>query len=124
MSCQYIKDHYNVLADIGRRVIVDGKPGIIAADRGHYIGVNFDEDKPGVIHNCHPTWEVEYLEMGTIRQLTKSQQRYRRYLEYGEGFNSFIDYCRWDSDPDRTWNGGIDHEYLINSCITDSSGCY
>jgi hypothetical protein len=41
-------------------------------------------------------------------KLKKSKERYQRYLEYGDGFNSFLDYCRWDSDPSRSWNGGRD----------------
>ena len=103
---EYIKQYYGVPADIGRRVVVNGKPGIIAKDCGNYIGVNFDDDKPGVISNCHPTWKVEYLDMGKIRQPTRSQARYQRFREYGDGFHSFIDYCRWDSEPERSWNGG------------------
>lgn len=63
---EYCKKYYGVPADIGRRVLVNGEPGIIAVDRGNYIGVNFDKDKPGIISNCHPTWEVEYLEMGKV----------------------------------------------------------
>ena len=51
MDCPYVKEHYKVPAEIGRRVVVDGKPGIIAEDRGHYIGVNFDADKLGIIRN-------------------------------------------------------------------------
>ena len=121
---EYIKRHYSVPADIGRRVIVDGRPGIIAEDRGNYIGVNFDSDKPGVISNCHPTWKVEYLDIGKIRKLSRSQERYKRYLEYGDCFSNFIDFCRWDSSPDRTWHGGIDRELLINKCFSDSQGCY
>jgi len=46
---EYIKDNYHVPAQIGRRVIVYGKPGIIIEDRGHHLGVNFDEDRPGGI---------------------------------------------------------------------------
>lgn len=104
MNCEYVRDYYGVPAEIGRVVIVNGKPGIIVEDRGHYLGVNFDDDKPGIISNCHPTWKVEYLGLGTVRKQTKSQQRYRRYLEYGECFENFIEYCRWDADPERTWN--------------------
>ena len=104
MECGYVKDYYQVPADIGRLVLVNDQHGIIAEDRGNYIGVNFDSDKPGIISNCHPTWKVEYLEMGSIRQPTKSQQRYQRFLEYGDGFHSFIDYCRWDAGPERSWN--------------------
>jgi len=64
---EYIRIAYGVPAEIGRRVTVSGKPGIIAKDCGSYIGVNFDSDKPGVIRNCHPTSEVQYLDMGKIR---------------------------------------------------------
>lgn len=104
MSCEYARDYYRVPAEIGRRVLVNEKPGIIAEDRGHYIGVNFDDDKPGVVSNCHPEWKVEYLKMGTVRKPTKSQKRYQRYHEYGDCFDSFIDFCRWDSEPERSWN--------------------
>lgn len=79
-NCQYVKDYYGVNADIGRRVNVYGKDGIIAEDRGNYIGVNFDSDKPGVVMNCHPTSEVAYLEMGKIRKMTRSQARYQAFL--------------------------------------------
>lgn len=104
IDCKYVRENYGVPAEIGRRVTVYGKSGIIAEDRGHYIGVNFDADKPGVIKNAHPTDEVEYHEIGSIRQPSRSSQRYQRYLEYGDGFESFLDYCRWDSEKERSWN--------------------
>jgi hypothetical protein len=85
---------------------VNGRAGIIAEDCGHHIGVNFDDDKPGSISHCHPTWEVEYLGMGKVRQMTRSQKRYRRFREYGDMFDSFIDFCRWHDSPERSWNGG------------------
>lgn len=102
--CQYIKDYYQVPADIGRKVVVDGKSGIIAKDMGNYIGVNFDDDKPGEVFPCHPTWKVEYGEMGKVRKQSRAQERYKRYLEYGDSFHSFIDFCRWDASPEREWN--------------------
>ena len=104
MHCEYVREHYGVPAQIGRRVMVSGKPGIIIADRGHYIGVNFDDDKPGHVSNAHPTSEVEYLEMGRVRKPTQAQARYQRYLEYGDGFDTFLDFCRWDAQPERSWN--------------------
>jgi hypothetical protein len=104
MQFDYVKQHYGVPAEIGRRVTVNGKPGIIAADRGHYIGVNFDADKPGVIKNAHPTSDVVYLEMGKVRQPSRWAARYQRYHEYGDGFKSFLDYCRWDAAQGRSWN--------------------
>jgi hypothetical protein len=104
MRCEYVKEFYGVPADIGRRVIVNGEPGIIAKDCGNYIGVNFDKDKPGVISNCHPAWEVQYLEMGKIRKMTRSQERYQRWLEYGDSFDEFIQFCYWDASPERSWN--------------------
>lgn len=89
MNCEYVREHYAVPAEIGRRVVVYGKPGIIAEDRGHYIGVNFDAYKPGAISNCHPTSEVVYGEMGTIRKMSRSQKRYRDYLKVSGCYESF-----------------------------------
>lgn len=80
MNCEYVRQYYGVPARIGRRVMVYGKPGIIAEDRGHYIGVNLDTDKPGQVSNYHPTDKVEYLDMGKVRKMTRSQQRYHDYL--------------------------------------------
>ena len=97
MSCEYIKQAYKVPAEIGRRVLVYGKPGIITADRGHYIGVTLDTDKPGRVSNYHPTDGVEYLEMGAVRKLTRSQQNYRNFLDADCGF-SFSEWMRFKSD--------------------------
>lgn len=35
---------------------------------------------------------------------SKSKQRYQRYLEYGDGFDSFLDFCYWDADQGRKGN--------------------
>lgn len=37
-------------------------------------------------------------------KLTRSQERYARFLEYGDVFDSFLSYCRWDAQPERSWN--------------------
>lgn len=95
-NCEYVCQHYGVPAAIGRRVVVYGKPGIIAEDRGHYIGVNFDSDKPCVVRNAHPTSVVEYGEMGVVRKMTRSQRRYNDWLNADSGLR-FIDWCRKDS---------------------------
>lgn len=95
MNCEYVRQNYGVPAEIGRRVMVNGKSGIIAADRGHYIGVNFDTDKPGVICNAHPTADVDYLEMGTIRPMSQAQRRYQDYLEVADCFENFADFLRY-----------------------------
>jgi hypothetical protein len=92
MSFEYVRKYYGVPACIGRRVKVDGQPGIIAEDRGHYIGVNFDSDKPGHIENAHPTWKVEYLGMGKIRKMTRSQARYQKYLDVSDCYESFAEF--------------------------------
>lgn len=49
--------------------------------------------------------------VGDIKQakkISRSKQRYQRYLEYGDMFNSFIEFCYWDGNPARSWNGGVD----------------
>lgn len=94
MSCEYVRQFYGVPAEIGRRVRVSGKPGIISADRGQYIGVTFDSEKPSVVHNAHPTSEVEYLGLGALRRLTRSQMRYRAYLDVADVYENFGHYLR------------------------------
>ena len=96
MNFSYVRSYYGVPAEIGRRVRVYGRLGTIVADRGHYIGVNFDEDKPNVVKNVHPTSEVAYLGLGNIREMTKAQERYARYRECAECFDSFLAFCRYE----------------------------
>jgi hypothetical protein len=95
--CAYVRQAYGVPADIGRRVTVDGKPGIIAADRGAHLGVTFDDQRPGDIATCHPTWRVVYGEMGTLRPVSRSRARWLRYLEVGDCFASFREFLAYES---------------------------
>ena len=44
------------------------------------------------------------LESPKPPKVSRSKQRYRRYLEFGDCFESFLDFCRWDAAPDRSWN--------------------
>lgn len=92
---EYIRNAYRVPAEIGRRVVIDGKPGVIAEDRGAYIGVVLDENPPNRIRPYHPTHLVEYGEMGEVRKMTRSQQRYRDYLEVADCFDGFGDYLEY-----------------------------
>ena len=102
---EYCKKAYNVPSDIGRRVEYKGVGGIIHNDGGNYVSVNLDSEKPGKTVTIHPTDDdLKYLEMGKFRKPTKSQARYSRYLSYGDGFESFIDFCYWDADKERSWN--------------------
>ena len=94
MSCEYVRKHYDVPACIGRRVLVYGKPGIISEDRGNYIGVTLDTDKPGRVSNYHPTDHVEYLGMGEVRQPTRSQKNYQDYLRSDCG-HTFAEWMRF-----------------------------
>ena len=96
-NCGYVRDYYGVPASIGRRVKYRDLGGIIAEDRGHYIGVNFDSDKPGDISSVHPTDEnLEYLGMGKIRNMTRSQKNYQDYLrsEVDETFAEYMGFNR------------------------------
>lgn len=94
---EYIKSYYKVDPFIGQKIIHRGNPGIIVEDRGHYLGVNFDADKPGVVKSVHPTDEVIYGEPGVIRKMTRSQKRYQEYLR-SDGFDNFkhyLEYHEW-----------------------------
>lgn len=92
MSFEYIKEYYNVPAEIGRRVTVNGRPGIIVEDKGNYIGVNFDHEKVTVVRSCHPEWEVVYGGIGKPRKMSPGQKRYQEYLrsEYEDGFAAWL----------------------------------
>ena len=39
-----------------------------------------------------------------VTKLSKAKARYQRYLEYGDCFESFINYCYWDALPEHEWN--------------------
>jgi hypothetical protein len=41
------------------------------------------------------------------KKISKSKQRYNRYLSYGDGFKSFLDYCYWDASKERSWNKSV-----------------
>ena len=91
----YIKKTYKIPAEIGREIIFEGnKKGVIAQDKGNYIGVNFYNNKPGVISILHPTYEIEYLPtFANIRKPTRSQQRYQDFLDADSGL-SFIEWIK------------------------------
>lgn len=97
MNCDYVRRYYQVPACIGRKIEFRGKKGIIVEDRGNYIGVTFDNEKPGCISNLHPTYRVKYLGMGKIRKMTRAQARYREYLD-SECAISFAEWLGVDSD--------------------------
>lgn len=81
---EYVRNSYNVPACFGRRVIAYGN-----------------------VNNYHPVDGIEYLPAtGKVRKPGRSQARYLRYIEYGDCFDSFLDFCRWDAEPERSWNGG------------------
>lgn len=81
MSFEYINKSYGVNACVGRRVIIDGEPGVIVGTHGAYIVVNPDHLKPYQTANYHPTWRVEYLGIGKVRKMTAGQKRYQEYLD-------------------------------------------
>ena len=39
-------------------------------------------------------------------KVSRSKKRYQRFLEYGDCFDSFLDFCYWHDDKNRQWNGG------------------
>jgi len=98
MNCEYVQKYYNVPACIGRKISYKGRNGIIAEDRGNYIGVTFDDEYPGIINNFHPEEEgLSYLDMGKVRKITRSQDRYKRYLKNSDSFTDFHEFLLWES---------------------------
>lgn len=95
----YAKEHYQVPADISRRIRFRGREGVIVSTT-HYLQVNFDDQRAGHNDNVHPTDGVEYLKMGKIRKMTRSQQRYQDYLS-SEYSGSFAEYIGVKSEHDK-----------------------
>lgn len=58
---QWIRDHYNVPAKRGGRIIFDGKPGRITSMRGGHLMLHLDGDPPNRRVIVHPCWRMEYL---------------------------------------------------------------
>jgi hypothetical protein len=82
---EYIKNYYNVLAELGRDVTVGNRKGTITEDKGNYIGVTFHNAINEGSYPCHPTSKVKYLDtftdLKTLRpKNNRSKQRYRDYL--------------------------------------------
>lgn len=54
---------------------------------------------------------IDYVTLNSPKRpqepkLSRGKIRYKRYREYSDMFDSFIDFCRWDACPERSWNGG------------------
>ena len=93
MNFEYIKEYYKVPAEYGRVIIFQGnRKGIITQDKGNYIGVNFNDKKPGHTETLHPTYEVKYLGIGKVRSMTKGQLRYQDYLAADYFSGTFIEW--------------------------------
>lgn len=88
----YVRERYGVPAEIGRAVVVNHRSGVIVADRGNYIGVNFDDESPGIVRNVHPKWEVVYGEMVEIRKPTRASAAWLEYMDadYGHSFAEWL----------------------------------
>lgn len=67
MSMDYIRNHYDVPAKRGMKVIVYGKPGVITAADGQYLRIRLDGTKRSGIY--HPTDRIEYLENNVMEHV-------------------------------------------------------
>jgi len=97
MDFAYIRRYYEVPACIGRGVVIDGKPGVIVEDRGAYIGVVMDGDPATHVRPYHPTWMCAYGDMRPVPKITRSQRRYRDFLNADSGL-TFIEWLRYRKD--------------------------
>lgn len=64
MEFEYIRTHYGVPAEAGRRVICSGQAGVIVKAINQYIGVRLDGATD--VRPYHPTHEVEYGDLADI----------------------------------------------------------
>ena len=100
------------LVTIGAHSFDDGKgrrwTACCECNRG---GNGNDYDKCAAGWQC-VTWNKLGCYLGTAivgeprKKPSRAKQRYQRFLEYGDSFETFLDFVRWDGEPDRSWNGG------------------
>lgn len=84
----YVQRTYGVPARRGRRVRVYGRLAVIVEDRGHHLGITYDDARPGVVHSAHPTDGMEYLEEVTQpRRVSRSARRYQEFLASDSGLS-------------------------------------
>lgn len=103
----YIRDYYQVPAEVGRRVRFEGKKeGVITSATNQYINIHFDgEKKPR--GPFHPTWEMEYLEMGAVPKMTRSQERYARYRSGDGAWDNFRQFLGYEKEERRAHRLGF-----------------
>lgn len=58
---QWIRDHYNVPARRGGRVVFDGKPGRITSTHAGLLVLHLDDTPMSRRSYVHPCWRMEYL---------------------------------------------------------------
>ncbi len=56
----YVRRFYDVPAELERRIVFDGRPGVIVGAEGGRLLVWLDGDEHRV--PVHPTWRVDYLD--------------------------------------------------------------
>lgn len=90
--CEYVQQYYQVPACIGRRVIAYGKPGVITADFGHYVGIVLDESTKRQPGRYHPVDGIEYGEMAGALPRPPRRTNYDRYYdeEWTCDFHEFL----------------------------------
>jgi len=108
---EYIRTYYQVPAEKGRRVEVKFKgnrQGVITGARNQYVEIQFDGDKKpsGVFH---PTDGIKYLGIGDLPKITRSQERYHRYREVADCFDSFGQFLLHEKDERSAKRLGFRH---------------
>lgn len=112
---EYIQDNYGVPARVGRRVkYTDSKgsrEGTIIGNYGHYLKIWMDGDKkPHGVY--HPTDSIEYLGMADkLPKMTRSQERYARYREVADCFDSFRQFLMNEKDERDAQKCGFGNVY-------------
>lgn len=92
MSLSYIRDYYKVPAEVGRRVVAYGKPGIIMGAINAYIGVVLDGDPKRQQRPHHPEDGIVYGEMADKLPKPPPRNNYDLYHRSEENceFHEFL----------------------------------
>ncbi len=98
---RYVTDEPIVIAMAERGLLKDHGPQRLADGMHYFTGTTAG-------NTAMRDWQESQPKPAPPPKLTKRKQkakaRYRRWLDYGEGFRSFRDFLTWDTQPERSWN--------------------
>lgn len=117
MSLEYIRNYYKVPAEVGRRVVAYGKPGIIMSAINAYIGVVLDDDPKRSPRPHHPTDQIVYGEMADKLPKPPRRSNYDKFQQDDCGlyFHEWLGINKPKFEHSGSWSNGYSYRMYRTS---------